>query len=218
MSSFASTAYPSAPAAKDPIARLILELGRLPGVGERSAARLAYYIIKASCPASQQDGPSLAADLAQALREVAQSVGLCPGCQNLCTAAECSICADRRRDPSIICVVEGVADVRAIENSGAYSGLYHVLHGVLAPLDGIGPAELKLDQLLHRLKGGTVSEVILATGTHVEGDATALYVARLLKPLALRITRPAAGIPLGGELEYLDQGTLGRALSERREF
>jgi recombination protein RecR len=212
-------ANPANPAdSDDPIAHLALELGRLPGVGERSAARLAYYIIKVSCPAPTPGGPTLAGDLAAALNHVAKTVGLCGACQNLCAAERCAICCDARRDPSILCVVEGVADLRAIEQSGVYRGLYHVLHGALAPLDGIGPAELKLPELLHRLRDGQISEVILATGTHVEGDATALYLARLIKPLAVRVTRPAAGIPLGGELEYLDQGTLGRAFTERRDF
>ena len=202
----------------DPIARLALELGRLPGVGERSATRLAYYIIKSSCPSPQDGSPTLAIDLADALRDVSRYVGLCAACQNICASQSCSICRDTRRDQSIVCVVEGVADLRAIERSGAYHGLYHVLHGALAPLDGIGPQELKLPQLVQRLKSGTVRETILATSTNVEGDATALYLARLLGPLGLRVTRPAAGIPLGGELEYLDQGTLERALTLRQAF
>lgn len=199
----------------EPITRLILELGRLPGVGGRTAARLAYYIIKASCPKCQQRGPSLANDLAQALLDVEAQVGLCRMCHNLCAGDLCRVCEDPRRDPSLICVVEGVADLRAIESSG-HRGLYHVLHGALAPLDGVGPDDLKLKSLLPRLRG--VQEVILATNANVEGDATALYVAHLLRPLDVRVTRLAAGIPLGGELEYLDQGTLGRALAERRDF
>ncbi len=200
----------------DPIARLVGELGRLPGVGERSAARLAYYIIKASCPQPVDGTPTLAGDLAAALSDVGAHVGLCSRCQNLCTGPHCALCLDDRRDARLLCVVEGVADLRAIEASGAYRGLYHVLHGALAPLDGIGPAELKLPLLLERLRDGSVEEVIVATSSDVEGDATALYLASLIRPLQLRLSRPAAGIPLGGELEYLDHGTLGRALSERQ--
>ena len=202
----------------EPIQRLILELGRLPGVGERSAARLAYYIIKSSCPRQSEAAPTLARDLADALLNVEANVGLCNLCQNLCAGERCRICADTRRDPSVLCVVEGVADLRAIEHSTAHRGLYHVLHGALAPLDGIGPNELKLGELLARLRDGVCQEVILATNANVEGDATALYLARLIKPLGIRVTRLASGIPLGGELEYLDQGTLGRAVAERREF
>jgi recombination protein RecR len=202
----------------DPVSRLVGELGRLPGVGERSAARLAYYIIKASCPAPVSGAPTLAGDLAQALEEVARRVGLCALCQNLCAATHCALCTDSRRDRSTVCVVEGVADLRAIEASGVYHGLYHVLHGALAPLDGRGPAELKVPLLLERLREDGVGEVIVATSSDVEGDATALYLGNLIRPLRIRVTRPAAGIPLGGELEYLDQGTLGRALSERRDL
>ena len=201
----------------DPIQRLILELSRLPGIGERSAARLAYYIIKTS-RAAGQGGATLARDLAAALTEVSERVGLCRRCQNLCAEDLCSICRDPRRDRAQLCVVEGVADLRAMEASGAYRGLYYVLHGALAPLDGIGPAELKLDELTARVRENHSTEVILATNANVEGDATALYIARLLRPLGVTITRLAAGIPLGGELEYLDHATLGRALVDRREF
>lgn len=203
----------------EPITRLMLELGRLPGVGERSAARLTYYIIKASCPASAGRGhATLARDLATALLNVESQVTLCEVCQNLCAEKICPICADKRRDSSLICIVEGVADLRAIEQSHAHRGLYHVLHGALAPLDGVGPAQLKISELLKRLQDGQCTEIILATNANVEGDATALYLAKLIKPLGIRVTRLASGIPLGGELEYLDQGTLGRALAQRREF
>lgn len=199
----------------DPIRRLILELARLPGIGERSAARLAYYIIRVSQgPKSQH----LAQDLSEALREAANAVRLCAQCQNLATDEHCGICADLRRDQSLLCVVESVADLRAIESSAAYRGLYHVLHGAIAPLNGVGPDDLKIKELLARLERTGVAEVILATSADVEGDATALYVAKLLRPFELRLTRLASGIPLGGELEFVDQGTLGRALAERREF
>jgi recombination protein RecR len=201
----------------EPIQRLILELARLPGIGERSAARLAFFFIRASQGAARTRS-SLAHDLARALIDVAERVGLCQACGNLCTSARCSICDNPRRDMSLLCVVEGVEDLRALEACGGYRGLYHVLHGAISPLDGVGPADLKLDDLLRRAQEGAFSEVILATNADVEGDATALYVARLLKPMGLRITRLASGIPLGGELEYLDQATLGRALAQRREF
>jgi recombination protein RecR len=201
----------------DPLQRLILELGRLPGVGERSATRLAFYIIKTS----QRDaasGQSLAHDLARALVEAVEKIGLCRDCKNLCAGERCSLCLDARRDRSLLCVVEGVADLRALEASGSYRGLYHVLHGALSPLDGVGPDELRIGELAERIRSGGFHEVILGTNADVEGDATALYLARLLKPSGLKLTRLASGIPLGGELEYLDQATLGRALAQRHEF
>jgi len=198
----------------DPIQRLILELARLPGIGERTATRLAFHIIRASRPDGRS---SLAHDLARALSEVAEQVGLCRDCRNLCAGERCAICSDARRDATALCVVETVQDLRAIEATGAYRGVYHVLHGRLSPLDGVGPDDLKLSDLLLRVRD-RVEEVILATNSDVDGDATALYLAQMLKPLALRVTRLAAGIPLGGELEYIDRATLGRALSDRRAF
>lgn len=201
----------------DPIQRLILELGRLPGVGERSASRLAFYVIKSS-QRGVQGGPSLARDLARALLDVADQVRLCRACGNLCTGELCTLCKDPRRERSMVCVVEGVEDLRAVEASGSYRGLYHVLHGALAPLDGVGPDELRLDALAARAQAEGFSEVILATDSDVEGDATALYIARLLKPTGVLVTRLASGIPLGGELEYIDRATLGRAIAQRREF
>lgn len=191
----------------------MLELGRLPGVGERSAARLAYYIIKRS---RDGHGPSLARDLAEALLEVDAKVQLCARCQNLCTEALCSICRDGRRDPKSMCVVEGVADLRAIDGAGTFAGTYHVLHGALSPLDGVGPEQLGLERLMDRVRTEQVGEVILATNATLEGDATALYLAEVLRPTGVRVTRLASGVPQGGELEYLDRATLGRALQERR--
>jgi recombination protein RecR len=196
----------------DPIHRLILELGRLPGIGERSAARLAFYIVKSS----RGGGPSLARDLAAALESVADEVRLCSACQNFCAGELCSICTDSRRDVCTVCVVESVADLRAVESSGAFRGRYWVLHGALAPLEGIGPDDLKLDRLVARVGAEGVTEVILATNANVEGDATALYVGQLLAGSRARVTRLASGVPLGGELEYLDQATVGRALADRR--
>ena len=200
----------------DPIQRLILELARLPGIGERSATRLAFHIIRWS----QEGGArgSLARDLAAALIDVTEKVGLCQRCQNLCAGEVCNLCADSRRDPTVLCVVEGVPDLRAIEGTATFRGRYHVLHGALAPLDGIGPDDLKVPELMKRLEAGGITEIILATNADVEGDATALYLAKLIKPLGIKVTRLASGIPLGGELEYIDQATLGRALDERREF
>lgn len=200
---------------QDPIGRLIRELGRLPGVGERSAARLAYHIIRAS---HRYEGYSLARDLSEALLDVDAHVGLCAQCQNLCAQELCGVCLDPKRDPSLVCVVQNVADLRAMEQSGGYRGLYHVLHGALSPLDGIGPEELKIDKLMARLAQGEVREVILATNANVEGDATALYLSSLAGQDGLQVTRLASGIPQGGELEYLDGATLSRALSERRTF
>ena len=200
---------------QDPIGRLIGELGRLPGVGERSAARLAYYIIRAS---RQHAGYSLARDLAAALQDVDAHVGLCSTCQNLCAHDRCPVCADPKRDAGLLCVVEGVADLRAMERSGGYRGVYHVLHGVLSPLDGIGPGELKIDRLVDRVLDNQVREVVLATNANVEGDATALYLSHVLADQGVQVTRLATGIPQGGELEYLDGATLAMALSQRRAF
>jgi recombination protein RecR len=200
----------------DPIATLQLQLARLPGIGPRSAARLAFYIIKTS--QAQGKNANLAEDLAQSLLDVQKEVRLCRECQNLCTEEYCSICRDPRRDQSMLCVVEAVPDMQALEKSGTFRGLYHVLHGVLAPLEGVGPEELKLEYLLARAKNKSVEEVIIATNANVDGDATALYLASLLEPQELRITRLAMGVPLGSELEYLDSATLSRALLERKEM
>lgn len=200
----------------DPIQRLVLELGRLPGIGERSATRLAFHIIRETHGGKQ--GATLAEDLAAALVDVVKSVGLCTRCRNLSLESECRICSDPQRDKSTMCVVESVQDLRALEGTGAFKGRYHVLHGALAPLDGIGPDDLRLDELIERLRADLYTEVVLATNADVEGDVTALYLARLIRPLDIKVTRLASGIPLGGELEYIDSATLGRALSDRREF
>lgn len=200
----------------DPIQRLILELARLPGIGERSATRLAFYIIRESHGRGRTG--ALAEDLAAALTAVAENVGLCRDCQNLASQERCRVCNDPQRDRQMLCVVESVQDLRALEDTGAFRGLYHVLHGALAPLDGVGPEDLKLSELMERLREGEIAEVVLATNADVEGDATALYLAKMIRPLGVKVTRLASGIPLGGELEYIDRATLGRALSERREF
>lgn len=201
----------------DPIARLVLQLGRMPGVGEKSATRLAHYLVKNMRSSRDKGVSSLAFDLAQALLDVDAHVGLCRSCQNITVGELCGICTDTRRDESLLCVVESVADLRAIERTSAFRGRYHVLHGALSPLDGIGPEELRLPRVFERVRVG-ITEVIVATNANVEGDATALYLSRLLQPLGTKVTRLASGVPLGGEIEYLDQATLGRALIERRSI
>ena len=200
----------------EPLERLILELGRLPGIGERSAARLAFYLLKQA----RENGleRSLAFDLSRVLMDVVQEVGLCARCFNLSTTDTCALCKDARRDSSVLCVVETVADLRALEATGVYRGMYHVLHGALAPLDGVGPEDLKLHLLEERVEAEGFREVIVGTNADVEGDATAFYLSRLLQPKGVKISRLASGIPMGGELEYLDQATLGRAMMERRDF
>ena len=195
--------------ATDHIQRLILRLGRLPGIGEKTATRLAFHILRA--PEAQ------ARELAQAILEVREKIRLCSVCCNLTEADPCAVCADARRDPATVCVVAQPTDLLAVERSGQFRGRYHVLHGVLSPLDGVGPDDLRIADLLGRVKGG-ISEVILATSPNVEGEATAMYIARLIKPLGTKVTRIASGVPIGGELEYVDQVTLTRALEGRREM
>ncbi len=197
-------------AVADPIARLVKELARLPGIGEKTAQRLAFHILKA--------GAGYAADLAAAVTGVVRDVRLCSSCQTLTDKDPCSICADPRRDTRLICVVEGVPDLVAVERTHEYKGRYHVLHGALSPLDGVGPSDLKIRELLLRLQQAPADEIVIATNPDVEGEATALYLAKLLKPLGLKVTRIAQGVPMGGDLEYADQVTLARALSGRREL
>jgi recombination protein RecR len=197
-------------AVADPIARLVKELARLPGIGEKTAQRLAFHILKA--------GAGYAGDLAGAITGVVRDVRLCSSCQTLTDKDPCAICADPQRDARMICVVEGVPDLVALERTHEYRGRYHVLHGALSPLDGVGPSELKIRELLLRLEQAPVDEVVLATNPDVEGEATALYLTKLLKPLGVKVTRIAQGVPMGGDLEYADQVTLARALSGRREL
>jgi recombination protein RecR len=208
-------------AGSDPIARLIHRLSRLPGIGEKSATRLAFHILRAP--------EAHARELATAILEVRERVRLCSVCCNLTEADPCELCASARRDAHTICVVGQPTDLIAIERGGSYRGMYHVLHGVLSPLDGIGPEDLRIAELVRRLGPGQaaspgtttdatpVTEVILATSPNVEGEATAMYLARLIKPLGVKVTRIASGVPIGGELEYVDQVTLTRALDGRRE-
>lgn len=196
--------------AQNPLQRLAALLARLPGIGEKTALRLALALVKA-------DGDYIDA-LAAAIADVHRQVGLCEVCFDLCAGPRCERCRDPRRDAGTICVVAQPQDRMAIERSGAYHGLYHVLHGVLDPLAGVGPGELKVEGLLRRVRGGGVREVIVATSPNVEGDATALYLAKLMRPLGAAVTRIASGVAVGGELEYADMNTLGRALSDRRSL
>jgi len=190
--------------------RLVQELMRLPGIGEKTAGRLAFHVLRAD--------RTYAEALAQALLSVKDETRLCSVCFALTEADPCPICDDPRRLADAICVVEEPADLIAVERAREFHGRYHVLHGTLAPLDGVGPDDLKIQPLLIRLRGGAVREVILATNPTAEGEATALYLAKLIKPLGLRVTRIAHGIPVGGDLEYADVMTLGRALEGRREM
>ena len=193
-----------------PIARLIQQLAKLPGVGEKTAARLAFHILRAA--------PEDAAALAAAIGEVRQKIRFCSTCCDLTESDPCAICRDARRDGTLVCVVAQPQDLMAIERAGGYRGRYHVLHGLLSPLDGVGPDDLRVAELVRRCGDGSVQEAILATSPSVEGEATAVYLAKLLRPLGVRTTRIATGVPIGGELEYADQATLARAIDGRREM
>lgn len=190
--------------------RLVQCLRRLPGIGPKQAQRLAVHLVRA--PVSEVEA------LAQALREAKAKVRACAVCQDYTEGELCRICEDPGRDASVLCVVEQPADVAALERSRGFSGLYHVLHGRLSPLHGVGPEQLRVGELLARLKGDGVREVILATDPDTEGEATALYLASLLKELPVRLTRIAQGVPMGGHLDYMDEQTLSCALKARREF
>jgi recombination protein RecR len=193
-----------------PLERLIERLRRLPGVGQKSAQRLAFHILRSA----DADARALAA----AIVDVKEQIRLCAICFNITDTDPCLVCADAARDRAAICVIEEPHNLAAIERSGGFRGLYHVLHGSLSPLKGVGPDDLKIAPLLDRLHDGTVKEVILATNPNVEGEATAVYLARLLKPLGLKVTRIALGLPVGSELEYADEVTVGKALEGRREI
>ena len=193
-----------------PIANLIEQLSKLPGIGRKTAQRLSFYILEMD--------PLEAEKLAVAITDAKEKVHYCSVCCNLTDGDPCHICRDDRRDRSIICVVEGAKDIVAMEKTREYRGLYHVLHGTISPMENIGPNEIKIRELLNRLSGDEVKEVILAINPTVEGEATALYIAKLLKPLNIKTTRIAHGIPVGGDLEYFDEITLSRALENRREL
>jgi recombination protein RecR len=187
---------------------LVDELGRLPGIGPKSAQRIAFYLL-ATDPADVRR-------LVNALTEVKDKIRFCAICGNVAQEEQCRICRDPRRDPAVICVVEEPKDVVAIERTREFRGRYHVLGGAISPIEGVGPDDLRIRELLPRLADGQVTEVILATDPNLEGEATATYLARLLKPMGLRITRLASGLPVGGDLEYADEVTLGRAFEGRR--
>jgi recombination protein RecR len=193
-----------------PVARLIDELSKLPGIGPKTAQRLAFHLLNAPT--------GVALSLSSALAEARQSIRFCSLCGNFTDTDPCLICQDERRRQDVICVVEQPGDVVAMEKSRAFNGLYHVLHGAISPMDNMGPEQLRIKELLQRLATGTVTELILATNPNVEGDATAFYLAGLLKPAGLTITRIAHGLPVGADLEYADQITLGKSLEGRREI
>jgi len=187
---------------------LVDELGRLPGIGPKSAQRIAFHLLKVA--------PEDALRLADAIVSVKEHTTLCPRCFNVAEGDLCSVCSDARRDADVLCVVEDPRDIVSVEKTQEFRGRYHVLHGALNPIEGVGPDQLKVRELLVRLEDEGVSEVILCTNPNLEGEATAMYLARLLKPLNIRVTRIASGLPVGGDLEYADELTLGRALEGRR--
>ncbi len=194
----------------DPIGELVALLSRLPGIGERTATRLAHHVLSADPAYAQALGASLAAVHARVVK--------CERCANFCGGPLCRICQDTTRDDAVVCVVARVPDLGAIEKSASFRGRYHVLHGLLAPLDGVGPDQLPLDALVRRVEREAIKEVVVATPLSVEGEATALYLAEVLRPRGVRVSRIASGIPHGGELEYADQVTVGRAFEGRREL
>ena len=194
----------------EPINQLIKRLARFPGVGEKTASRLALYILRCS--------KEEAVDLAKSIINVKEKITLCSICYNLTDQNPCNICKDDKRDRKVVCVVEEPGDLMALEGSGEFRGGYHVLHGVISPLDGINPDDIRIKELMERLKGGQIKEVIIATNPTTNGNATALYLSKLIKPLGVKVTRIAQGIPIGGDIEYTDEVTLRKALEGRRDF
>lgn len=190
-----------------PLAKLVEQFERLPGIGHKTAQRLAFYVLNLPDTEAQA--------FAYAITEAKEKIHYCKICQNLTDGETCSVCQDTRRDNSVICVVEDPRDVIAIERTHEFDGLYHVLHGTISPVDGVGPDQIRIKELLARLQDDTVEEIIMATNPTVEGEATAMYISRLLKPLGIKVTRLAYGIPVGGDLEYADEVTLSRALEGR---
>ena len=191
-----------------PVQALIDELGRMPGVGPKSAQRIAFYLLKLPKEDAQR--------LAHAINEVKDRISFCTRCYNIAEGELCGLCLDERRDPTLVCVVEEPRDIVAVEKTQEFRGRYHVLQGAINPIEGVGPEDLRIKELMARLADGTVTELILATDPNLEGEATATYLARLVKPMGLRVTRPASGLPVGGDLEYADEITLGRAFEGRR--
>jgi recombination protein RecR len=193
-----------------PIARLLEELERLPGVGPKSAQRIAYWLLTAEAADAER--------LALAITEVKRTIHFCPVCFNFAEGELCSVCGDPERDRAMVCVVEEPRDLVAVDRTGEFHGVYHVLQGAISPIDGIGPERLRVRELIDRLGEDQITEVVIATNPNVEGETTALYLARLIKPLGIKVTRIASGLPVGGDLEYADEVTLGRALEARREM
>ncbi len=194
----------------NPLSKLIFELSKLPGIGEKSATRLAYYIL------NQDD--VYAEDLAAALKDAKTKLRYCHECYNFSEVETCETCSDPKRDQGIICIVERPSDVIPIERTGSYRGVFHVLHGLLSPMDGVGPEDIKMKELFTRLKVRDVKEVVFALNPSVEGEATALYLSRLLRPIGVRVSQVAYGIPFGGTIEFTDRQTLGKALENRTEL
>jgi recombination protein RecR len=198
------------PQLPEPLERLIQELSRLPGIGPKTAQRLAFHLLRSD----RQRADSLA----RAIEDVKARIGYCERCYNIAEGSLCAICSSARRDASLLCVVESALDVLAIERTSEFSGLYFVLHGVISPIDGVGPEEIHVPQLLERVRDEEIAEVIVATDADIEGEATAMYLQRALQPLGAMVTRPAHGLPVGGDLEYADELTLARAMAGRRSF
>ncbi len=198
------------PQLPEPLERLISELSRLPGVGPKTAQRLAFHILRADRQRTDS--------LAQAIADVKARIGYCERCYNISEGGLCAVCASSRRDTSVLCVVETALDVLAVERTSEYGGLYFVLNGVISPIDGIGPDQIHVPRLLDRVRDDGVAEVIVATDADIEGEATAVYLQRALTPLGVKVTRPAHGLPVGGDLEYADELTLARAFAGRRSF
>jgi recombination protein RecR len=198
------------PQLPEPLDRLISELSRLPGVGPKTAQRLAFHLLRADRQRTDS--------LAQAIVDMKARIGYCERCYNIAEGSLCAICSSARRDASLLCVVETPLDVLAVERTSEFAGLYFVLNGVISPIDGIGPDQIHVPQLLDRVRGDGVAEVIVATDADIEGEATAVYLQRALVPLGVQVTRPAHGLPVGGDLEYADELTLARAITGRRSF
>lgn len=198
------------PQLPEPLERLVQELSRLPGIGPKTAQRLAFHLLRVDRVRADS--------LAQAIEDVKARIGYCERCYNIAEGRLCAICSSTRRDGSVLCVVESALDVLAVERTAEFSGLYFVLHGVISPIDGIGPEEIHVPHLLERVRDDGVAEVIIATDADIEGEATAVYLQRALAPLGVKVTRPAHGLPVGGDLEYADELTLARAMAGRRAF
>jgi recombination protein RecR len=198
------------PQLPEPLERLIQELSRLPGIGPKTAQRLAFHLLRSDRQRTDS--------LAQAIGDVKARIGYCERCFNIAEGSLCAICSSTRRDSTVMCVVESALDVLAIERTAEFSGLYFVLHGVISPIDGIGPEQIHVPRLLDRVRDEDITEVIVATDADIEGEATAVYLQRALAPLGVTVTRPAHGLPVGGDLEYADELTLARAMSGRRAF